>query len=99
MYDVIYTKPEVSEKIIKLIIDRWPNAAVHTTMVLGKARLDVTIRDVSEDEFYSAAMVDGYALACKGLQVLMTDKDFGPRVDHWIALAEKMKEEKNEACI
>lgn len=99
MYDVIYTKPENSKEIIKPIIDRWPNAIVHTTMVLDKARLEVTIQNVGEDEFYPAAMVDGYAMACVGFRILIGVKDLGPRVDHWIELAEKMKEKKNEADI
>ena len=99
MYEIIRTKPEVSEDIIKLIKDRWPTAGINSSMYLNKTRLEVAIWNISEDEFYSAAMVDGYALACKGLQILMSDRDFGPSVDHWIALAEKMKEEKNEAGV
>ena len=100
MYDVIYTKPEKSDELVKTIKDRWPTATVIvTTDTVYGTRMSIAISDVSEDEFYPWAMMDGYALSCRGLQVLMGHRDLGPRVDHWIELAEKMKEANNEASV
>lgn len=79
--------------VMDLIVERWPNAVItDASDFIHEGRFEVEIPDLSKDEFYGHAIVEGWARACFGFELCVRMPERHDDVRRWIDRAESIKE-------
>jgi hypothetical protein len=88
--ELIYGPNEVWQ----LIKDKWPQAEyTDASDYIHEERFEVTIPNVTDDEFFPFAILEGFFRCCFSMELNLRMGERKEDIERWIEIAKKMKEE------